>query len=63
MKKLILASLVVALGLTSGCAKKEVTYSSPSSTSSTSAKPTNQADCERAGGKWKSILHHCDMDD
>jgi hypothetical protein len=64
MRTLMFAGLIVALGLTSGCyVSKKETYSGPPSTSSTSAKPTNQADCERAGGKWKSILHHCDMDD
>lgn len=65
MRMPMLAILVVALGLTSGCfvSKKEETYTSPSNPTSTSAKPTNQADCERAGGKWKSVLHHCDLDD
>jgi hypothetical protein len=27
-----------------------------------STKPTNKVDCERAGGKWKSVLHRCDLD-
>jgi hypothetical protein len=63
MRTLMLAGLVAVLGFTSGCVTKEkTTYTSPSATS-TSAKPTNEADCERAGGKWKSVLHHCDMDD
>lgn len=62
MKMVMLATLMVAVGLTSACATS--TRSTDGSTySSTSAKPNNQADCERAGGKWKSILHHCDMDD
>src|SRR5262245_47258848 len=55
MKPLMLATLVVALMLTSGCFishKKEV-YGSP---------PTTQADCERAGGKWKSADNRCDLD-
>jgi hypothetical protein len=54
MKTLMLATLVVALGLTSGCfvSKKEV-YS---------GQPMTQADCERAGGKWKSASNRCDLD-
>ena len=65
MRTLMLASLIVALGLTTpGCfVSKKETYITPSSPGSTAAKPTNEADCERAGGKWKSLLHHCDMDD
>jgi hypothetical protein len=55
MKLLTVATLFVALGLTSGCFvshKKEV-YGSP---------PATQADCERAGGKWKSADNRCDLD-
>ena len=64
MRILMLASLIITLGLTSGCVERQkTTYSTPSGTGSTAAKPNNQADCERAGGKWKSVLHHCDMDD
>jgi uncharacterized protein YneF (UPF0154 family) len=59
MRTLMLAVLVVAFGLTSGCfiSKKEVkekeTYSN---------RPMTQADCERAGGKWKSSPNRCDLD-
>ena len=61
MRVLMLAGLVAVLGLTSGCVTKEkTTYSTPSTST---AKPNNEADCERAGGKWKSVTHHCDMDD
>ena len=31
--------------------------------SSVSDKPTNQADCERAGGKWETALQRCDLKD
>jgi hypothetical protein len=58
MRVLTLASLVVALGLTSGCfisktekEKEKETYS---------GQPMTQADCERAGGKWKSSQNRCD---
>ena len=55
MRTLMLASLVVALGLTSGCfiskTEKEKTYS---------GQPMTQAECERAGGKWKSSQNRCD---
>jgi hypothetical protein len=61
MRMLILASLVVALGFTSACTTTD-SMKSPSY-SSTAPKLTNQADCERAGGKGKTVLHHCDMDD
>jgi len=56
MRTLMLATLVVSLGLTSGCfvSKKETTYSGPPI--------TTQADCERAGGKWKSAQNRCDLD-
>jgi hypothetical protein len=59
MRTLMLPVLVVALGLTAGCfiSKKEVkekeTYSN---------RPMTQADCERAGGKWKSSPNRCDLD-
>jgi hypothetical protein len=52
MKALTFVILVVSLGLTSGCfviKTKEVQGS----------QPTTQADCERAGGKWKS--DRCDL--
>ena len=62
MRALMLASLMVAVGLTSACTTS-TRRTDGSTYSSTSAKPSNQADCERAGGKWKTILHHCDMDD
>jgi hypothetical protein len=56
MRTLMLASLVVALGLTSGCfiskteKEKEIR----------SNQPMTQADCERTGGKWKSSSNRCD---
>jgi len=54
MKPLMLVILVVSLGLTSGCfVSKKETYTS---------QPTTQADCERAGGKWKSSSGRCDLD-
>ena len=55
MRTLMLATLVVALGLTSGCfvSHKKETYTS---------QPTTQADCERAGGKWKSGPNRCELD-
>ena len=31
--------------------------------SSVSDKPTNQADCERAGGKWETALLSCELKD
>ena len=51
MKAPMLAILVVSLGLTSACfvSKKEVRTN----------QPMTQADCERAGGKWKS--DRCDL--
>ena len=54
MRKLMVATLMVSLGLTSGCfvSKKEVH----------SSQPMTQADCERAGGKWKSASNRCDLD-
>ena len=55
MKMPMLAILVVSLGLTSGCfviKTKEVQTS----------QPLTQADCERAGGKWKSSPDRCDLD-
>ena len=58
MRALMFATLVVVLGLTSGCfvSKKEVkekeTYSN---------QPMTQADCERAGGKWKTNPNRCDL--
>ena len=54
MKTLMLAILIVALGVTSGCfvfKTKEVQ----------SGQPLTQADCERAGGKWKSGPDRCDL--
>jgi len=53
MKTLMLAILIVSLGLTSGCfvSKTEVHGS----------QPMTQADCERAGGKWKSATNQCDL--
>ena len=64
MRTLMFASFIAALGLTTACTTGDGMKSSgnPSYTR-TSDKPSNQADCERAGGKWKSVLHHCDMDD
>ena len=58
MRTLMLASLVVALGLTSGCfiSKKETTKETHGSQYMT------QADCERAGGKWKTSPNRCDLD-
>jgi len=54
MKPLMLVILVVSLGLTSGCfVSTKETYTS---------QPTTQADCERAGGKWKSSSGRCDLD-
>jgi len=55
MRALMLAILVVSLGLISGCyvSNTKETYTS---------KPTTQADCERAGGKWKSSQNRCDLD-
>jgi hypothetical protein len=53
MRTPMLAILVVSLGLTSACfvfKTKEVQ----------SNQPTTQAECERAGGKWKS--NRCDLD-
>ena len=57
MRTLMLASLVVALGLTSGCfiSKKETTEKTYSG-----QPPMTQADCERAGGKWKTNPNRCD---
>jgi hypothetical protein len=55
LKPLMLAILVVSLGLTSACfviKTKEVQ----------SSQPLTQADCERAGGKWKSGPDRCDLD-
>ena len=55
MKTLMLAIVVVSLGLTSACfviKTKEVQ----------SSQPLTQADCERAGGKWKSGPDRCDLD-
>jgi hypothetical protein len=54
MKALTLAILVVSLGLTSGCfvfKTKEVQ----------TGQPLTQADCERAGGKWKTGPDRCDL--
>jgi len=53
MKAPMLAILVVSLGLTSACfvSKKEVHTN----------QPMTQADCERAGGKWKSGPNRCDL--
>jgi len=50
----MLATLVVFLGLTAGCfvSKKEIH----------SSQPITQADCESAGGKWKSATNRCDLD-
>jgi len=60
MRTPMLAGLVVALGLTSGCfiskkeeVKEKETYSN---------RPMTQTDCERAGGKWKSSPNRCDLD-
>jgi uncharacterized protein YxeA len=53
MKTTMLAILGVSLVLTSGCfvfKTKEVQ----------SSQPLTKADCERAGGKWKS--DRCDLD-
>jgi hypothetical protein len=46
---------VVMLALLAGCARH---------TSSGSASPAtdNKASCEAAGGKWKTLTRHCDMD-
>lgn len=55
MRTLMLATLfVVSLGLTSGCfvSHTKETYTS---------QPTTQADCERAGGKWKTNPNRCDL--
>ena len=54
VRTLMLATLVVFLGLTSGCfvSKKEIH----------SSQPITQADCESAGGKWKSATNRCDLD-
>jgi|SoiMetStandDraft_2_1073263.scaffolds.fasta_scaffold00858_9 hypothetical protein len=54
MKTLMLAILVVAVGLTSGCfviKTKEVQTS----------QPLTQVDCERAGGKWKNSPDRCEL--
>jgi hypothetical protein len=53
MRTLRLATLLASLVLTSGCfvSKKEI-YSN---------QPVTQADCERAGGKWKSDQNRCDL--
>ena len=54
MKTQLLVILVVSLGLTSGCfvfKTKEVQ----------SNQPLTQADCEHAGGKWKSGPDRCDL--
>jgi len=55
MRALMVATMIVSLGLTSGCyvSNTKETYTS---------KPTTQADCERAGGKWKSSQNRCDLD-
>ena len=56
MRTLMVTTLVlVSLGLTSGCfiSHKKETYTS---------QPTTQADCERAGGKWKTNPNRCDLD-
>ena len=52
MKTLMLAIVFVSLGLTSACfvSKKEVR----------SNQPLTQADCDSAGGKWKS--NRCEFD-
>jgi hypothetical protein len=54
MRTLMLATLAVSLGLTSGCYVKKETYTGPPI--------TTQADCERAGGKWKSAQNRCELD-
>ena len=54
MKKIIPVLILLALG--AGCARH--------STSSPSASPAldNKAACEAAGGKWKALTRHCDLD-
>lgn len=54
MKTPMVAILIVSLGLTSACfviKTKEVQ----------SSQPLTQADCDRAGGKWKSNPDRCDL--
>jgi hypothetical protein len=53
MRTLMLTTLLVSVVVTSGCfvSKKEI-YSN---------QPVTQADCERAGGKWKSDQNRCDL--
>ena len=46
---------LVLLALLTGCARH-------SNYPSASPRPDNQTACEAAGGKWKPITHHCDMD-
>jgi hypothetical protein len=43
------------LAIIAGCARH-------SSTSSASPSTDNKVACESAGGKWKPLTHHCDMD-
>lgn len=56
MRTLLLAGLILSLGLTtSGCfVSKTETY--------TSGQPMTQADCDRAGGKWKSASNRCELE-
>jgi hypothetical protein len=54
MKTIIPVLIVLALGV--GCARH--------SSNQPSASPSldNKASCEAAGGKWKTLTRHCDMD-
>jgi len=54
MKTLIPALL--ALAVLAGCAHRS------STDPSASPRPDNKVACENAGGKWKPLTHHCDMD-
>jgi hypothetical protein len=54
MRKMVPA--LVLLALVAGCARHSATEPSAS------PRPDNKAACESAGGKWKPLTHHCDMD-
>jgi len=54
MKTLVPALLVLAV--LAGCAHRS------STDPSASPRLNNKAACENAGGKWKPLTHHCDMD-
>jgi hypothetical protein len=51
-----IASVLVLFALVTGCARHTTTDPNAA------PKIKDRAACEAAGGKWKAITRHCDMD-